>query len=126
MASIKLTIPVHASWGSTDQLLVYKGTENAANLAASTPTGGSQAASREVGSAAPGSDIEITIGHSPTDRCAVLPVGVIVKDAAGNTQAVLDTTIALMDPPRGPGRPDVAATASAGEATLTWTASPDL
>lgn len=126
MAKIRITVIVHASWVSTDKLRVYRGSENAASLAASTPTGGNLVETRAVGTAAPGSDLTFDFGYSPTDKCATLPVGVILEDAAGNQQTVLQTTVALRDPPRAPGRPSVAATANPGEATLAWAASPDL
>ncbi len=42
MAAVKVTIPRKASWSTQDKLVLFKGTENAASLAASTPAGGTR------------------------------------------------------------------------------------
>jgi hypothetical protein len=125
MARLSITVTAAADWQPTDQVLLYIGTEDAADLANSTPAGGTNVQALTVGEV--DEDDTITLEHTyiATDKCATLPVGVKLKDAAGNISAVTETTYQLADYPAGVGRPGVSSAAS-GQATLTWVASADL
>lgn len=120
-----VNVTIEPGWLPTDTIRVYRGTENAADLASSASV---QLVGRaKVGGAATGSIIAIEFDHVAQDKCGTLPIGVAVKDQAGNEHpSRKEGLMPLMDPPIPPGRPDVAATANPGEALLSWTASPDL
>ena len=68
----------------------------------------------------------ITYEYYPTDKCATLPLGVSIVDAAGNRTTGPEDTVQLADPPIGARSPAVAATANPGEVRLSWTESPDV
>ncbi|MEM6258035.1 MAG: hypothetical protein AAGI37_06940 [Planctomycetota bacterium] len=123
-----IQVPVNAAWLSIDKLRLYKGTEGAADLASSTPTGGNKVKDVLVGQAQAGSNYRITFNHRAANVCGQLPVGVSCIDAAGNESAVVELLVPLLQAPEPPGRPDVAATAGndPGQAVLTWLASPDV
>lgn len=124
MSERTINVVVDAGWSPTDILQLYRGSENAADLASSSSV--VRVDRKRVGNASVGSVISMTFDYSPADLCAALPVGVSVVDAAGNESTKTEILLQLNDPPTPPGRPDVAATANPGEAQLTWTASPDL
>lgn len=124
MSRRKANVTVESGWLPTDTILVYHGTENAVSLAASPTT--VRISRLKVGGAAVGAVLTLEFDYSATDICGKLPMGVSMIDAAGNESSRTEGTLYLMDPPDPPGRPDVAATANPGEATLTWLASPDL
>lgn len=126
MAKLIAKVTRDASWADTDLLGFYIGSEGEADLASSTPAGGTLVSSLRVGDVETGGEIELSHEYSPDDKCASLPIGVTIRDEAGNESAADESLITLSDPPQGPGRPDIAATANPGEATLTWLASPDL
>lgn len=121
-----INVTVKATWSATDTLWLYRGSENAASLAASTPSGGTVVTKKQVGSAQTGALIAMPFEYRATDKCGRLPVGVTCVNAAGNESSVLEMQLDLDQPPVPPGQPDVAAGAGPGEATLTWAASPDL
>lgn len=125
MAKLTVNVTVPSGWADTDKVLLYVGTENAADLAASTPAGGRLVQTLNVGEAVEDDVLTLEHTHVSTDKCATLPLGVKVQDAAGNINAVTETTVQLADPPAGVGRPDVSSS-KAGAATLTWLASADL
>lgn len=62
----------------------------------------------------------------PTDKCADLPVGVLMRDTNGNTSAVTETVAQISDPPRGARGVAVAGTGSPGEVSIDFTESPDV
>lgn len=126
MSRRTVLVTVEATWQASDRLRLYRGSENAASLAASTPHGGAEVMTKNVGNVQPGSTIALSFEYIPSDVCATLPVGVSCLDGSGNESAVLETVIEFMDPPEPPGRPDVAATENPGEAQLSWLASSDL
>ena len=169
MAVITATIPRDLDWLPDDTLELYVGTENAADLASSTPAGGTLVAEispwpggvGKGGLGAPGLALgEFILGNNPgdgrmlgepgsvlgygqlsiampapavieyeyhaTDKCATLPVGVSIVDAAGNRTTGPEDVVQLEDPPIGARSPAVAATANPGEVRLSWTASPDV
>lgn len=143
-----LTFPLPVTITTTDTLRLYIGTENATNLAASTPAGGTlvlaqaalvngQAETYNWGLGAwgaPGSSwgsgftpaSEITYQYKPIDKSCTLPVGVKIADAAGNESSVIETVIQIADIPQGVRNLAVQATLNSNEALLTWTASPDV
>ena len=122
--TIQVTVP-GGGWADTDTIELLVGSEDAADPAASTPTGGRVVDRRKVGQAQPADVILLTHTHAASDKCATLPVGVTLTDAAGNTSAITETTVQLADPPQGVARPDISSDGS-GEITLTWLASPDV
>ena len=112
MARLTITVTVPGGgWADDDKVQLFVGSENAADLAASTPTGGTQVDERRVGQAEAGDTIELTHTHHSDDKCATLPVGVKLEDAAGNVSAVTETTVQLADPPEGVGQPDISSAA---------------
>ncbi len=121
MSRRTVLVPVLATWQPTDTLNLYIGDEDAADLASSAST--SKVASIKVGNASTGDRIPISFSYSPNNICAQLPIGVSSIDAAGNESDEFEALMDLKEPPLPPGRPDVAATANPGEATLTWLAS---
>lgn len=163
MALIIARVPRKIAWSITDQLQLWLGTENAASLAASTPTGGRLAAQvpawgegdahggfgsegfGEGGFGGGGTygfgDGEFGYGefgihdapravleaqHQSVDKCATLPVGVIVVDACGNASVLFETIAQIHDPPIGARDLTVTPTENTLEALLTWTESPDV
>lgn len=129
MARLKFTASVGGGWQDSDELVVLVGTENAASLAASDPVGGSIVRTVTVANAKLTADpqqVRIEYDYAPTDKCATLPVGLAIRDPAGNTSAVSEDLIQLRDPPLGVGRPTAAATVNPNEALLTWDLSPDV
>ncbi len=126
MSKRTVKVTVEPTWLPGYTLRLYRGTENAGNLAASTPSGGVVVTTQKIGNAVAGSQITLSFQHRAKDIVGLLPVGVTCVDEAGNESPVLETIIQLADPPEPPGRPDVAGTGNPGEVTLTWAASPDL
>lgn len=123
--TINVTVPA-GGWADDDKVLLYVGDENAADLAASTPAGGRLVKTLPVGQAtAAGTVIAIRHTHNTTDKCATLPYGVKLKDAAGNVNTLTEDVAQLADPPAGVGRPGVTSGKS-GQAVFTWLASTDL
>ncbi|MEO0477712.1 MAG: hypothetical protein AAF085_17340 [Planctomycetota bacterium] len=121
-----IEVPVDPSWQPDHKLRLYKGTEGAADLASSTPAGGSPFRDMTIGKAEAGSNYKISFDHRASSACTQLPIGVSCIDGAGNESAKVELLIDISQPPEPPGRPDVAATVNPGEAQLSWTASPDL
>jgi len=70
--------------------------------------------------------VELEHEHLPTDVTAVLPIGVTVIDEAGNESSVLETVVAINDPPKGARGLGAAGTGTPGEVALSWTESPDV
>lgn len=68
----------------------------------------------------------ITHNYRASDKCAVLPVGVKVRDACGNVSTVFETTVQIHDPPQGARNLAIASTGTPLQARLTWDASPDV
>ena len=129
MARFRITASVKEAWLDSDKLVVLVGSENAASLAASTPTGGTFVKTSTVAAAKLPSDpttVRLEYDYTPTDKCASLPVGLASCDPQGNTSTPDESILQLRDPPRGVPRPTAAATESANEAQLTWTLSPDI
>ncbi len=130
MARIRLSVPKIGSWQDDDRLVVLVGTENAADLASSTPPGGTVAGRYRIGDHldAEGDDVVVELTLTPTDKCATLPIGVAVEDPAGNRSITWEYQgrLQLQDPPAGVGRPAASATANPNEALLTWDVSPDI
>ncbi len=145
MARITVRVPVRSTWSITDRLRLYLGTENAASLAASTPAGGTLAA--EVPARGDGAAVYgwgegewgeggwggsafpravLVADYLSTDKCAQLPLGVRVIDAAGNESDVYEGAAQLADPPIGARDLTVEPTDDPLEALLSWTASPDV
>jgi hypothetical protein len=67
----------------------------------------------------------------PADKCASVPIGIRVVDAAGNVSAVIEQLLWLADPPVGAHDLAVApiivsSSPVPGEVRLTWTLSPDV
>lgn len=124
MAKISATVPVAGTWAADDRVQLRVGSEEAASLAASTPSGGVLQRERTVGDLA-GEDADLVLQAEliPNDPSATVPIGVQVLDVEGNASTVLERFALLADPPDGPRDLAVAATATAGEAALSWTAS---
>jgi hypothetical protein len=161
-----MTIPRDIDWLPDDQVEMWIGTENAADLANSTPAGGALATSQSPwpggagrggwgagtwGDFVYGSDpegfgygdagvvwgygawgvnlappIEVEHDYYPADKCALLPVGVRIKDPAGNRSAVVEDLLQLADPPRGIRNLAAAATGNPNEVQMSFTESPDV
>jgi len=122
MAIINITVSPDPQWSPGDELLLCIGSEGAADLASSTPAGG-----REFNRQKVIDGLTISATYQPTDKCALLPVGVKVRDAAGNVSAVAETIVQLQDVPEGPSNLRVSQdTPGSGIAQLAWDASPDL
>jgi len=164
MATLRLTIPSDPDWLPGDQVVLMVGSENAADLAASTPAGGDESltvsvpehhAAGNLGGGRLGAGLlgaaegayglgggELGGGllgvsalprltferrYQPADKSASLPVGVGLRDAAGNQSAVIETQAALADPPAPPGVGAITVTAAGtGAAVLAWPASSDV
>lgn len=142
MADLTIRVPVRSNWIESDHVQLFIGTENAADLAASTPAGGTKVNDQsarpgnvqggfgqgQFGAGPFGGAHTVVIKHTyrSTDKCASLPIGVKVVDQAGNVSAVYETVKMLADPPRGARGLAIAATANTNEAKLSWTASPDI
>ncbi len=60
------------------------------------------------------------------DKTETLPIGVKIRDEAGNTSTLLETVVQLADPPKGVHDLTFAGTGTGGELRLSWTASPDV
>lgn len=164
MAEITLTVPINLDWPQDAALVLYLGSENAADLANSQPAGGTEVASvpawpggterPKLGDAVLGETllgVEATgyklgdgllgagvlgqndvppavlrYAYDPDDVDATLPVGVAVRDGAGNESAKLETTVQLADPPAPATDAAVGSTGNANEARLSWAASADV
>jgi hypothetical protein len=131
VADLVVTVPRDADWTPAHRLGLFIGTEGAASLAASTPPGGTKVAevpAAPVGvlGAAPveGEVIAIRHRYQPADVCSTLPLGVAVRDLAGNWGDKTETVVQLSDPPRGARNLRVESTGNAFEARLIWSASP--
>jgi hypothetical protein len=124
--SVKITVKVTVkdTWAATDKLRLYRGTEGAESLAASSSV--VRVTDKQIGNAAVGSKLTITFQYRASSVCATLPIGVSCVDAAGNESALLEDVKSIAASPQAPGRPSVASTGTPGEARLTWLASPDL
>lgn len=125
MPRYRLRTPKVGAWADDDQLVVLVGTLNAADLASSTPAGGTEHARVDIADAltADGGDVVIEIDYSATPgTCGTLPVGIALEDALGNRsitweyQGILNVRTA----PIGVSRPTAAATANPNEAQLAW------
>ena len=68
----------------------------------------------------------IQASYNATDVADQLPVGVKVRDRAGNVSAVLETLAQLADVPKGARGLAITSTGNPGEARVSWTASPDV
>lgn len=62
----------------------------------------------------------------PVDKCADLPVGVLITDLHGNDSALVETVAQISDPPRGARGLTVASTETPGEVSISFTESPDV
>jgi len=132
MAELRITIDRDLDWLTTDQVELWIGSEDAPDLASSTPAGGvlrrsvpawpnASTKAAAVAASEPGS-VTIVYTHRANHKCAVLPIGIKVRDAAGNASDVTETTAQLADPPRGVRGLTVGSTGSTGEAQLAWQA----
>lgn len=125
MALLEITVPLDADWIATDQVRLRVGSEHAADLASSTPAGGSIEYSETLGDPdARGGGVELQKEIVPDDVCAVVPVGVDAADLIGNASAAVQTFQQLNDAPDGARSPLVASTGNAGEALFSFTPSP--
>lgn len=68
----------------------------------------------------------LTHEHRSADKCAVLPVGVKVRDACGNISTVFETTVQIHDPPQGARNLAIASTGTSLQARLSWDPSEDV
>lgn len=119
---IRVTVTIDPDWRGDDRLVLFFGSENAADLSSSTPSGGTRVLDQAV---VDGGTLEYR--YTPTDKCATLPVGVAVQDAAGNLSALDETVVQLSDTPAGPTNLRVSQpTPGSSEALLEWDASPDV
>ncbi len=142
---ITLDIPRDASWGAADRLRVFVGTEGAADLAGSTPPGGTAVMDVLVGAlagdyaawgdgawgngawgVAMAPDLMAVVQHQPAAVQGSLPVGVAAADLAGNVSAVDEIVVTWNLPPAGPRNLAVSATGNVGEAKLMWDLSVDV
>jgi len=165
MATLRYKISRLGSWQTSDKLQLVVGTEDAANLAGSTPAGGTVVrevepwpnagqtqggwgaglwseflwgvgpltwpwgadASEWGGGVWGGSLIPrliVDVVYRPTLVCCTLPVGVKLRDLAGNISTVLESLVTIKDPPIGARNLRVASSGDALEARLTFTQSP--
>lgn len=130
MAKLKLTGTIKGAWADSDVLVLLIGTENAASLAASTPSGGSVAKrvtvkDARVGGSA-GTTYRIDYEYEPDDKCATLPLGLAIEDPNGNRSSVDEDVVQIEDRPLGVGRPTATGTGNPNEATIAWTLSEDV
>ena len=131
MARLQLTGTIQGTWLDSDVLAVFLGTEDAADLASSTPTGGTLVRTLTVADARDASAptrYKIELDYAPTigGKCATLPIGLACRDARGNASATDEGVVQLRDPPLGVARPTAAATENPNEATIEWALSPDV
>jgi hypothetical protein len=165
MATLRFRIGRKTSWQASDRLLLVLGSEGAADLASSTPAGGTVVqvvepwpnggqtkggwgagrwgqgqwglgpltwgwGAGEWGQGAWGGSMvpRLVIDHvyRPTDVCTTLPVGVKLRDLAGNVSTVLETVVSISDPPKGTRDLRAVATVNDLEVRLTFTQSPNL
>jgi len=129
MAIITLNVTLDADHETDDVLQLRVGSAAGLSLANSTPSGGQVLLEQVVGSLAdadPAAIVELSASHRPAGGCGVFAVGATVRDAAGNVSPVFETFGEIADHPRGVTTLPLAATANPNEATLSWTASPDV
>jgi hypothetical protein len=164
MARITLKTPRKIEWLAADTIDLMIGSEGAADLASSSPAGGTAVASvaawdnaeqrgglgfdplgeaplgytsfgfglgeGELGYGALGLNdaprVVIEADYYPADKCAALPVGLVIRDTQGNRSDAVETIAQLADPPRGIRNLVASATANPNEVQLAFTESPDI
>lgn len=164
MSLIRVKVMTDVDWSLSDRVELWLGSENAASLAASTPSGGRMVLEvpawgdagvkggfgadpfggvpfgfsqggygfglGEFGFGAFGTSdvprVRLEYHYPPSDKCATLPVGVKVRDLAGNRSNVIETIATFHAPPRPARRLTVHRTLNILEALLRWEASPDV
>ena len=129
MATVTATVLLTADHAPTDVIELRVGSTHGLSLAGSTPAGGVLVAEEPIGPAAdlvPPATRTISGSHRPPGGCAVLAVGVAVRDAAGNRSLAYETFDEVTDYPRGVATLPPEATGNANEALLSWTPSPDV
>jgi len=124
MAKLKITFAIKTQWTAEDRLRILRGSENAMDLASSTPAGGRVI--HEVAVPVEQDSFSYQFEYQPDNKCAWLPLGAAVVDAAGNQSMIAESLAPMHDPPRGARDLVITPTGTPGEATLTWTQSPDL
>lgn len=152
MANLSARVLSDKDWAADDALRLLVGTEDAADLAGSTPSGGTavqeqpawpgDGATRSASGGGYGwGEGEWGMGwfgvnehprallehsYSPADKCSVLPIGVVSVDVSGNVSPVVETLVQLRDIPVGARDLEIEATENTNEARLTWTESTDV
>jgi len=126
MAILKPTITVDPDWVATDRLKLYIGSEGAADLASSTPAGGTLLGTFRPYLDPDDTERSIEASYDPTDKCAIVPWGVAVADEAGNETTKWETFDQIRDVPEGVQANQPQSTGNAGEALLTWNESEDV
>jgi hypothetical protein len=172
MATLRVKVGRKTTWLASDRLLLVLGSEGAADLAGSTPAGGTVVQTVEPwpnngqtkggwGAGRWGSWVaeprrhgwglgpltwrfgqgewsqgawggsmppRLVIEHvyRPAGACTTLPLGVKLRDVAGNVSDVLETVVEISDPPKGARDLRAVATVNDLEIRLTFTQSPHL
>lgn len=131
MATIQANAQLTDNHEPDDFLQLRVGSGDRLTLAESTPAGGIVLIEEPIGEAAnvdPPPTRTLKASHTPpgNERAAVLAIGITVKDKAGNVSTLFETFEEVADYPRGVTTLPVEATANPNEATLSWTASPQV
>ena len=126
MAYFELTVDVDPQWTAKTRLRVYAGSENAQSLASSSPAGGKLV--RQVAAFDDPAETQTVIGFNlrVSDKCAVIPYGVVAVDEAGNESPIFETFDRVKDVPEGVDASAPQSTGTSGEAMIDWPASEDV